>query len=120
MVEWFTYAQVAIALAAGLLCLVAGFAGRTPNDLTMGAIAFVTVLLFAQVVVSAVAPAVGNHPHGSLLEYWMYQVAIIVLPLLAMVWALIERGRWSVVVLGVSGLAVAVMLYRMLVIWTGV
>lgn len=119
MVEWFTYAQIAIALAAGVLCLVLGFAGRTPSDLSMGAIALVVVLLVAQLVTAAVAPAVGNHPIGSLLEYWLYQVAIVVMPLIAMVWALIERGRWSVVVLGVAGLAVAVMLVRMSIIWTG-
>jgi len=119
VIEWFTFAQIAIALAAGVLCLALGFAGRTPSDLSMGAVALVAVLLIAQLVTSAIAPAVGNHPAGSLLEFWMYQVAIVLVPLLAMVWALIERGRWSVVVLGVSGLAAAVMLYRMWVIWTG-
>ncbi|MCL2515468.1 MAG: hypothetical protein FWD85_09105 [Microbacteriaceae bacterium] len=118
MVAWFTFAQIAIALAAGLLCLVLGIAGRKPGDLTMGAMALVFVLLVAQLVTAAIAPGVGNHPKGSLLEFWMYQVAVLVLPLLAMVWALIERGRWSVVVLGVAGLAVAIMLYRMWVIWT--
>ncbi|GAA4164588.1 hypothetical protein GCM10022286_26540 [Gryllotalpicola daejeonensis] len=119
MVEWFTFTQIFIALAAGALCLVLGFAGRTPSDLSMGPIALVTVLLIAQLVMAAIAPAVGNSPTGSLLEFWMYQVAIVIVPLLAMVWALVERGRWSVVVLGVSGLAVAIMLYRMWVIWTG-
>jgi hypothetical protein len=119
VVEWFTFTQIVIALAAGVLCLVLGLIGRTPSDLSMGPIAFVALLLIAQLVTSAIAPAVGNHPTGSLLEFWMYQVAIVLVPLLAMVWALVERGRWSVVVLGVAGLAVAVMLYRMWVIWTG-
>jgi len=118
VIEWFTFAQIVIALAAGVLCLVLGFAKRTPGDLSMGAIALVAVLLIAQLVMAAIAPAVGNHPTGSLLEFWMYQVAIVIVPLLAMMWALIERGRWSVVVLGLSGLAVAIMLYRMWVIWT--
>jgi hypothetical protein len=118
VIEWFTFAQIAVALAAGILCLVLGFAGRTPSDLSMGATALVALLLIAQLVTSAVAPAVGNHPTGSLLEFWMYQIAIVLVPLLAMVWALIERGRWSVVVLGLSGLAVAIMLYRMWIIWT--
>ncbi|HEY0249770.1 MAG TPA: hypothetical protein VGC45_16075 [Gryllotalpicola sp.] len=119
MVEWFMYTQIAIALAAGLLCLVVGLTGRTPSDLTMGATALVGLLLIAQLVVAAVAPAVGNHPHGSLLEFWMYQIAVVLLPFLGMAWALVERSRWSVVALGVIGLAVAVMLYRMGVIWTG-
>jgi hypothetical protein len=118
VIEWFTFAQIAIALAAGILCLVLGFAGKEPNDLSMGAIALVEVLLIAQLVTAAIAPAAGNHPTGSLLEYWMYQIAIVVMPLLAMIWALIDRGRWSVVVVGVAGLAVSVMLYRMWIIWT--
>lgn len=118
MIEWFTFTQIFIALAAGVLCLVLGLAGRRPSDLSMGPIALVTVLLIAQLVTSAIAPGVGNRPTGSLLEFWMYQVAIVLVPLLAMIWALVERGRWSVVVLGVSGLAVSVMLYRMWIIWT--
>jgi hypothetical protein len=118
VVEWFTFTQIFIALAAGVLCLVLGLIGRTPSDFSMGPIALVAVLLIAQLVMSAIAPAVGNHPTGSLLEFWMYQVAIVIVPLLAMVWALVERGRWSVVVLGLSGLAVAIMLYRMWIIWT--
>ena len=118
MVEWFTFTQIIVALAAGVLCLVLGFARRTPSDLSMGAVALVALLLIAQLVTAAIAPAVGNSPTGSLLEFWMYQVAVVLVPLLAMMWALIERGRWSVVVLGLSGLAVAIMLYRMWVIWT--
>ncbi|WP_022881744.1 hypothetical protein [Gryllotalpicola ginsengisoli] len=117
MIEWFMYAQIAVALAAGLLCLVLGIVGRAPNDLSMGAMALVGLLLLAQVVVAIVAPLAGNPPTGSLLEFWMYLVSATLLPFLGMAWALVERSRWSVVVLGVIGLAVAVMLYRMGVIW---
>ncbi len=35
-----------------------------------------------------------------------------------MIWALLERSRWSTVILGVIALAVAIMLWRMQVIWT--
>jgi hypothetical protein len=40
-----------------------------------------------------------------------------VLPPLGGFWALIERNRWSTVVLGVVCLAIAVMVYRMYQIW---
>ena len=33
------------------------------------------------------------------------------------VWALIERTRWSNVVLGIAGFAIAVMVFRMYQIW---
>ncbi|GAA1056426.1 hypothetical protein GCM10017608_32350 [Agromyces luteolus] len=118
MIEWFAYAQVAVAVVAGLLCIVLGLAGRVPNDLVLGSLALVELLLVGQVVVALVAPAVGNPPTGSLLEFWVYLVSAVLLPPAAALWALIDRGRWATVVCGVAALAVAVMVYRMLQIWT--
>ena len=77
MIEWFTWVQLAVAVAAGVLCLVLGLAGRVPSDLTIGALALVELLL-----------------------------------------VVLERNRWSTVILGVAALAVGVMVYRMLQIWT--
>jgi hypothetical protein len=118
VIEWFTYLQLAIAVAAGVLCLVLGLAGRRPTDLSMGATLLVEVLLVVQLVVAIVAPFAGNPATGSLLEFYTYLVSAILLPVGGGVWALIERSRWSTVILGVINLSVAVMLYRMLVIWT--
>jgi hypothetical protein len=117
VVLWFTAAQVAVALAAGILCLVVGLIGRTPNDLTLGAIALMEVLLVAQLVVTIVAPLVGNEPTGSLGEFYIYLISALLLPVAGGFWSLIERTRWSNVVLGVVGLAIAVMTYRMGQIW---
>lgn len=117
MIEWFTTVQVVVAVAAGLLAVILGLAGRLPNDLVLGAAALVELLLIAQVVVALVAPAVGNAPTGSGLEFWVYLVSAALLPPLAVFWALVERNRWSTVIVGVACLAVAVMLYRMGQIW---
>jgi hypothetical protein len=117
VIEWFTIAQVAVAVVAGLLCLVLGFAGRTPNDLTMGATALVEVLLIVQLIVAIASPAFGNEAKGSLLEFYIYLISAVLLPLAGGFWALIERSRWSTVILGAVCLAVAVMVYRMNVIW---
>jgi membrane-bound ClpP family serine protease len=118
MIEWFTWVQVAVAVVAGVLCLVLGFAGRIPSDLTIGALALVELLLVVQLVVAIAAPAFGNEPTGSVLEFYTYLVGALLLPPAAVFWALLERSRWSTVVLGVAALAVAVMVYRMLQIWT--
>jgi hypothetical protein len=118
VIEWFTTTQIAVATAAGLLCVALGFAGRKPSDLTMGATALVELLLIAQVVVAIVAPLAGNPPTGNLLEFWAYLISAALVPPLAAVWALVERTRWSTVILGTACLAIAVMLYRMNVIWT--
>lgn len=117
MIEWFTVVQVAIAVVAGLLCVVLGLIGRAPNDLTMGATLLVEVLLVVQLAVSLAAPAFGNNPTGSLLEFYLYLGSAVLLPPLAGFWALVERNRWSTVVLGLVCLAVAVMVYRMNEIW---
>ncbi|HZU93442.1 MAG TPA: hypothetical protein VFF85_07455 [Microbacterium sp.] len=118
MILWFTIAQVAIAIAAGAFCIAAGLAGRRPSDFTVGALAVVEVLLIAQVVVAIVAPLAGNPPTGDLLEYWVYLVSAVLLPIGAVLWALMERSRWSTVILGIAALAIAIMLWRMQVIWT--
>lgn len=117
MIAWFEYVEVFVALAAGLLALVLGFLGKEPNDLSMGGLALTFLLLIAQLVIAIVAPFAGNHPRGSLLEFWLYQVSVLLLPLLSMSWALLTRTRWSTVVLGVAALAVSVMVYRMGIIW---
>lgn len=117
MIEWFEYAQIGVAIVAGLLCLVLGLAGRKPSDYTLGATALVAILLVIQLVVALVAPLSSNLPTGSGLEFWVYLVSAVLIPPAAIFWALIERDRWSTAILGVACLAVAVMLYRMGQIW---
>ncbi len=118
MILWFTYLQVIVAVLVGLAAIVAGLAGRRPGDVTVGGMALILVLLLAQVVMAIVGPIAGNAPLGSGLEYWVYLVSAVLLPPAAVFWALIERSRWSTVIMGVAALAVAVMVWRMQVIWT--
>jgi hypothetical protein len=117
MIFAFTIVQVVVAGIAALLCVVLGLAGRKPSDLTLGSIALVELLLIAQLVVALVAPEAGNPSRGSVLEFYVYLVTALVIPPLGIVWALIERTRWSNVVLGIAGFAIAVMVYRMYQIW---
>ncbi|MCK2036478.1 hypothetical protein KZC51_10045 [Microbacterium sp. SSW1-49] len=118
MILWLTIVQIIVAVAAGAFCLVAGLAGRRPSDFSVGALALVELLLVVQVVVAIVAPLTGNPPTGDLLEFWVYLVSAVLLPVGAVLWALMERSRWSTVILGVAALAIGVMLWRMQVIWT--
>lgn len=118
MIMWFTIVQIVIAVAAGLFAVIAGLIGRRPSDYTVGALALVEVLLIVQVIIAIVSPWAGNPPTGDLLEYWVYLVSAVLLPIGGVLWALLERSRWSTVILGVVALAVAIMLWRMEVIWT--
>lgn len=118
MILWFTLAQVGIAVLAGLVAIVAGLAGRRPGDVTVGSLALIELLLIVQIVVAIIAPFAGNPPSGSLLEFWTYLVSAALVPVAGAAWALIERSRWGTVIMGVAALAVAVMVWRMHVIWT--
>ena len=117
MILWFTYVELIAAVAAGLLCIVVGLAGRPPSDLTVGSLALLELLLIGQIVIAIVAPFAGNPPTGSLLEFWVYLVSAVLVPPAAAVWALVDRTRRSTVILGVACLAIAVMVYRMGQIW---
>lgn len=117
MIEWFSWLQIGAAVVAGVVCLALGLAGRKPSDLILGALALVEILLIAQLVVAIAAPFTGNSAVGDPLEFYTYLVSAILLPLVAGFWALIERTKWSTVIVGVICLAVAVMVFRMNVIW---
>jgi hypothetical protein len=117
MIWGFTIAQVIIACVAGLVCVVIGLLGRKPNDVTLGALALVELLLVAQLVTALVAPGLGNEPSGSVPEFYVYLISALIIPPAAIFWALIERTRWSTVVLGVAAFAIAVMVFRMEQIW---
>lgn len=118
MILWFTYVLVAVAVLSGVLCVVLGLIGRRPSDLTVGALGLIELLLIVQVIIAVIAPFAGNPPTGSVLEFWVYLVSAVLLPIAGVAWALVERSRWSTVILGVAALAVAVMVWRMQVIWT--
>ena len=118
MITWFTWLQVALALAGGLLCLGLGLAGRKPNDFALGAALIVELGLLAQLVIAIAAPINGNLPTGSLGEFYIYLISALILAPVAAFWALIERTRFSTMVIGVACLSVAIMVYRMEQIWT--
>ena len=118
MIEWYAILETAIAAAAGVLCVLLGLFGIKPGDLSMGAVALVELLLLGQLGIAIASPLLGNSPTGNIIEFYIYLIVAIILPLLAGFWALVERDRWSTVVLGVAALAIAVMVVRMNIIWT--
>lgn len=117
MILWFAIVLIVIALAGAALCLVWALRKRGPDDWTMGATLLVGVLLVVQIVISIVQPLVGNAASGDPLEFWMYLIVATLLPFGAGFWALMDRSRWANLVLAVVHFSVAVMTYRMLVIW---
>ena len=117
VIEWFAWFQVGFAALIGLVSF--GFAARkaTPNDYTLLGTVLIGVFLVAQIVISIVAPFVGNEPTGDSLEFWMYLITAVMMIPAAVIWAVVERNAISNVILGVVGVSVAVMVARMNEIW---
>ncbi|MEJ6507140.1 MAG: hypothetical protein QNL53_03235 [Microbacteriaceae bacterium] len=117
MIEWFAWVQGVVAALAALVAIGFAIRGKTPNDYTLGAALLVGAFLIAQIIISIVAPSMGNEPTGSLLEYWMYLITAAIMVPAAMLWALVERTVMANVVLGFLGASIAVMMARMHQIW---
>lgn len=121
MIEWFYLTQLAAATLIGALLVSMGLlAKRKPSGFSVGATALVELLLLAQFVVSIALVISGASAKQDTVEFFAYLIVALMIPIGAAFWALIERTRWSTVVLGVAGLTLAVMLVRMNQIWTGV
>jgi hypothetical protein len=119
MIAAFAFVIVGVASLAALVGLWVFIRAQGPNDYSLGTTLLVAVLLVVQVVWAIVAPFSGNPAVGDALEFWLYLIVALALPIGAIVWALVDRTRWSNLVLAVVNIAVAVMTLRMLLIWGG-
>ncbi len=120
MFEWAYQLQAGFAAIAGVFAIGLGLLKRAPSWWSVGAIATVEGLLLAQLAVSIAVVASGKQAVGDTVEFFGYLVTALVVPPAAMAWAVLDRTKWSTMVLGVSGLTIAVMLVRMWQIWTGI
>jgi hypothetical protein len=119
MIDWLYSAQLFVATAIGLFSLVLGLARRKPSAISIGSLAVVQFGLAGQLIASIVLVSLGQRARLDTVEFFAYLIVALMVPVAAVFWALIERTRWSTVVLGVGALTVAVMLVRMNQIWTG-
>lgn len=117
MIEWFAWVSVAISLGAAFLAVGYALAGSPPNDYTLGATLVVAALLVIQIFITLWQQFAGASPTGDIVEFWAYLITAVLLPPAAIVWGLIERSRWSTLVLAIVGFSIAVMVYRMHHIW---
>jgi hypothetical protein len=116
---WFLVAQEVIAAGVGAFGLLLGMARRKPSLLSLSALGLVELLLLIQLIVSLVLVAGGERAKTDTVEFFSYLVVALIVPIGAGFWALVERTRWSTMVLGVAGFTVAIMLARMEQIWFG-
>lgn len=109
-----------VGLVAAGVCLVAGLRGRPPGPVTLGATGVLEVALLGIVATYLARTVEGQTPVGPGWELWAYLVTVVLLPVLAVIWAREEPTRWSTFVLALAGFVAAVMTARAAQVWYGV
>lgn len=119
MIDLLFQIQLWVYFAAGLFALLLGLVGRLPSLVSIGALAITELGLLVQLVISIVLVANGAQAKQDTFEFFGYLVVALLVPPAVALWALVERTKWSTVILGAGAITVAVMLVRMHQIWTG-
>jgi hypothetical protein len=119
MLEWWYQAQLWFGVAAGLLLVLMGLIGRRPSGFSLALVAGSEFGLVMQLIASITLVILGERAKLDTWEFFGYLIVALMVPVAAAIWALIDRNRWSTVVMGVGVLTVVVMLVRMQQIWSG-
>lgn len=119
MLDFFYQLQLWLALLAGSFAILLGLIGRLPSLWSLVPQVVVELLLVAQLVIAVFQVVNGNQAATDTAEFFAYLITALIIPLGVVFWALIDRSKWSTVILGAGSLTVAVMLVRMWQIWSG-
>lgn len=119
-VDGFFLAGTVICLLSTLVCMGAAVLAKPPNDVTILSVAVVELFLLVYLVAAGIRQLTGEAVTGEPWEFWGYLATALLVPVAAFWWAILERSRWSNVVLGAVGATIFVMLFRMEQIWDGV
>ena len=120
MLEWWYQAQLWFGVVAGLLLVFMGLVGRKPSSFSLALVAGSEFGLLMQLIASITLVILGERAKLDTWEFFGYLIVALMVPVAAAIWALIDRNRWSTVVIGAGMLTVVVMLVRMQQIWSGV
>lgn len=119
MLDWLWLTQSAVSGAVALLTLILGLANRKPSGLSVSALALVALCALGQLGTSIVLVAGGQQAATNTVEFFIYVVVSLLVPLLAGFWALVERTRFSTFVMAIAALTYLVMLLREQQLWFG-
>ncbi|MFJ3313365.1 hypothetical protein ACIPJU_11250 [Micrococcus endophyticus] len=115
---WF-WAGLVIGAVSLAVCVAMTAIRRHPADSSILSVAAVELFLLVYAVAAAVRQLGGEGFNGPGWEFWGYVVTALLVPVIAVAWAVTDKTRWSNLVLAVVGPTVVVMLHRMQVIWFG-
>jgi hypothetical protein len=119
MLEWWYQAQLWYGVIAGVSVVLLGLIGRAPSGFSLALVAGSEFGLLMQLVASITLVILGERAVVDTWEFFGYLLVAIFVPVAATIWALVDRSRWSTVVLGAGVLTIVVMLVRMQQIWSG-
>lgn len=115
----FFWTGAAVCAVSLTVCLVAAVTKRYPGDAAILSVAAVELFILVFGVGAAIRQSTGQPVRGEPWEFWGYLVTALVLPIVAFWWAVLDKSRWSNVVLAAVPVTVFVMLFRMEQIWNG-
>lgn len=119
MVDWLFYFILIQATVIGCVLVLLGLFGLRPRGYLVLVFSTIEISLFVQLAVSVGIVLAGQTAALSTVEYFGYLIVALLVPLAGAAWALMERTRWSTVILGATSLTISVMLLRMWQIWEG-
>lgn len=119
MIEFYYITLVWYSVGVGLVLLAAGLIGRTPGNISIISTAGIEAGLLIQLLISILLVVLGERAATDTFEFFGYLIVALIVPIAAGFWALQEKSKYSMMVLGAAALTVAVMLYRMQQLWTG-
>ncbi len=119
MIEWLFLLVLVVCCAIGFGLILQGFLGYKSIGYSVLAMGLIELGLLVQTATATGMVIAGQLASISTLEFFGYLIVALLVPLGGTLFALAEKSRWSLVILGFSALTVAVMQLRMWQIWTG-
>ncbi len=109
----------AVCALSALTCWIMTALRAHPADSSILSLAAVELYLVAYGVYAGFRQAAGASIAGEGWEFWGYVLTALLLPAGVFIWAMIDKTRWSNLVMSFVGPVVFVMIYRMEEIWWG-
>lgn len=119
MIDPLATVVIVAALVMGAGTALLAILDRRAGRVVLGVLAAVELLVLAQTVTAVVLLFAGDRPAGSVVEFFGYHLAALLVLPAGVAWSLGDRSRWGAGVLTVACLSVAVMTVRMNQLWAG-
>lgn len=108
-----------VCLLSTLVCWVMTALRSHPADSSIVSLALIELYLIVYAVYAGIRQVGGASITGEAWEFWGYIFTALLLPVGVFIWAVIDKTRWSNLVMSFVGLVVFVMVYRLEEIWWG-